>query len=311
MRKFIIRRLLTSILALVGATIVVFSLSRFLGDPRVLYLPDQGYGIDPAVFEKALAQLHLDDPVPVQYAYWLWDMLRGDLGLDLQDRAPLAPKLAAKFMPTIYLALSSWVLATIIGVPLGVMSAVKRGSFWDYFGRTFAILGQTLPTFWIGILAVLVFAVWLHWLPSGTMGEGFSIRHYVLPTVTLGWFAAAGYLRLVRSAMLDVLDSEFIKLARAKGVGNRAIVWKHAFKNAAIAPLTYSGLLLGGLISGSVAVETVFAWPGIARFAVDAVQTNNFTVIAVVTLIFTATYIIANFFVDILYAFVDPRIRYS
>jgi peptide/nickel transport system permease protein len=199
----------------------------------------------------------------------------------------------------------------VIGIPLGVLSAVKRGGWLDYIGRTFAVLGQTLPTFWIGILGVLVFAVILGWLPSGTMGEGFSPKHYVLPTATLGWFAAAGYVRLVRSAMLDVMDSEYIKLARAKGVGTNSIVWKHGFRNAAIAPLTYSGLLLGGLISGSVAVETVFAWPGIARFAVTAVQTNNFTVVAIVTLIFTAVYVVTNFFVDILYAFVDPRIRYS
>lgn len=286
-------------------------MSRFLGDPRVLMLPDQGYGIDPEVWKKAFEQLHLDDPVPVQYAYWLADLLRGDLGLDLQDRAPLAPKLPGKFIPTISLALTSWVLATIIGIPLGVLSAVKRGGIWDYLGRTFAVLGQTLPTFWIGILFILVFAVILGWLPSGTMGEGFSPRHYVLPTITLGWFAAAGYVRLVRSAMLDVMDSEFIKLARAKGVGTNAIIWKHAFKNAAIAPLTYSGLLLSGLISGSVAVETVFAWPGVARFAVTAVQTNNFTVVAIVTLLFTAMYVMTNFIVDILYAFVDPRIRFS
>jgi peptide/nickel transport system permease protein len=311
MRTFIIRRLVTATLSLLGVTIVVFSLSRFLGDPRVLMLPDQGYGIDPAVWEKAFESLHLDDPVPIQYGYWLFDLFRGNLGLDLQDRAPLAPKLPGKFMPTFSLALFSWLLASIIGIPLGVLSAVKRGGILDYVGRTFAVLGQTLPTFWIGILGVLVFAVMLGWLPSGTMGEGFSPRHFVLPTVTLGWFAAAGYVRLVRSAMLDVMDSEYIKLARAKGVGTNAIVWKHGFRNAAIAPLTYSGLLLGGLISGSVAVETVFAWPGIARYAVTAVQTNNFTVVAVVTLIFTAVYVVTNFFVDILYAFVDPRIRYS
>ncbi len=311
MRAFVLRRFGTSLLALFGATILVFGLSRFLGDPRVLLLPDQGYGMDPSVWQKAFEDLHLDDPVPVQYAYWLWDLLRGDLGLDLQDRAPLAPKLPAKFGPTFRLALASWVLATLVGIPLGVVSAVRRGSVMDYFARTFALLGQTLPTFWIAILSILVFAVWLHWLPVAGMGEGIAIRNYVLPSLTLGWFAAAGYMRLVRSAMLDVLDSEYIKLARAKGVGNTAIVWKHAFKNAAIAPLTYSGLLLGGLISGSIAVEVVFAWPGIARYGVDAVSTNNFTVLAVVTLIFTTAYVVLNFLVDILYAFVDPRIRYS
>ena len=294
-----------------GATIVVFALSRFLGDPRLLLLPDQAYGINMEEWERSLDDLHLDDPVPVQYAFWIWSLLKGDLGRDLSDRHPLAPKLPEKFGPTLRLAGLAWVLATLVGIPLGVLSAVKRSTFVDYLGRTFALFGQVLPTFWIGIVGVLIFAVWLHWLPAGTMGEGFAVRNYVLPTVTLAWFAAAGYLRLVRSAMLEVLDSEYVKLARAKGLGSNTIIWKHAFKNAGIAPLTYSGLLLGGFITGSISVEVVFAWPGIARFAVTAVQTNNLPVLVIVTLLFTLVYIIASFLVDILYAFIDPRIRYA
>ncbi|MDP3061779.1 MAG: ABC transporter permease [Chloroflexota bacterium] len=311
MQRFVIRRFLTSILAIVGATVIVFSVSRLLGDPRVLLLPTESYGLTQADWDRAAAQLHLDKPIPLQYGYWVTDLMRGNLGRDLTDRNLIAPKLAKKIMPTLKLALAAWILATVVGLPLGVMSAVKRGSVWDYVGRTFALLGQALPVFWIAILSILVFAVWLGLLPSGTMGEGFAIRNYILPTVTLAWYAAAGYVRLVRSTMLDVLDSEFIKMARAKGVGEPAIVWKHAFKNAILAPLTYSGLLIGGLITGSVAVETVFGWPGLARYAVEAVQTNNFTVLAVVTLFFTAIYIVANFFVDIVYAYIDPRIRYT
>lgn len=311
MQRFIVRRLFTSVLAILGATIVVFSVSRLLGDPRVLLLPDVSYGLSQEEYDKATKLLHLDKPIPVQYGYWLADLLRGNLGRDLTDRQLIAPKLPKKFGPTARLAFASWLLATLVGIPLGVLSAVKRGSIGDYFGRTFALLGQTLPVFWIAILSILIFSVWLGWLPSGTMGEGLAIRNYILPTATLAWFAAAGYVRLVRSAMLEVLDSEYIKLARAKGVNARTIIWKHALKNAAIAPLTYSGLLLGGFITGSVAVETVFAWPGLARFAVEAVWTNNFTVLAVVTLIFTAVYIVANFLVDILYAYIDPRIHYS
>jgi peptide/nickel transport system permease protein len=311
MQRFIVRRLFTSVLALLGATIIIFSLSRLLGDPRVLFLPNESYGISKEEYDRLLSQLHLDKPVPVQYGYWLADLLRGNLGRDLSDRNLIAPKLPQRFGPTLKLALAGWILATIVGVPLGVLSAMKRGSVIDYVARTFALLGQTLPVFWVAILSILIFSVWLRWLPAATQGEGFAIRNYILPTVTLAWFPVAGYVRIVRSAMLDVLDSEYVKLARAKGVGHATVIWKHAFKNAAIAPLTYAGLLLGGFITGSVAVETVFAWPGLARFAVEAVQTNNFTVLAVITLIFTGIYVVSNFVVDILYAYIDPRIRYS
>ncbi len=301
----------TSLLALIGATMIIFSLSRLLGDPRLLFLPPDGYGISKEEYAKLETQLHLDRSIPVQYGYWLGDMLRGNLGRDLSDRNFIAPKLTKRFGPTLKLAFAGFILATAIGVPLGVLSAMKRGSAVDYIGRTFALLGQTLPVFWVAIIAILIFAVWLKWLPSATMGEGFAIRNYILPTLTLAMYPVAGYVRIVRSAMLDVMDSEYIKLARAKGVGGWGVVWKHAFKNASIAPLTYAGLLLGGFIAGSVAVETVFAWPGLARYAVEAVQTNNFTVIAVITLLFTAVYVLANFVIDILYAYLDPRIHYS
>ena len=311
MAAFIVRRFFTSLLALVGATLIIFSVSRLLGDPRVLLLPDDAYGITEETWEELSRQLNLDKPIPFQYALWVWDLLRGDLGRDLTDRHKIADKIPVKIAPTLKLAISAWILATLVGIPIGVLSAVKRGSIPDFIGRAFALLGQTLPVFWIAILSILIFSVWLNWLPAGTMGEGFSLKHYILPTSTLAWFAAAGYVRLVRSAMLEVLDSEFIKLARAKGVRYNSVVWKHAFKNASIAPLTYSGVLFAGFITGSISVEVVFAWPGLARFAVEAVWTNNFTVLAVVTLMFTAAFIAMNFLVDIMYAFIDPRIRYS
>ncbi len=276
-----------------------------------MFLPEEGYGLDAAELEKARQRLHLDKPVPLQYAFWVGDLLQGDLGQDLGDRHPISTKLKDKLPPTLRLAVASYILATLIGIPLGILSAVKRGSAWDMIGRIFALLGQSLPAFWIAILAILVFAVWLEWLPAGTQGEGFSIKHYVLPTLTLAWLPAAGYLRLMRSSMLEVLDSEYVKLARAKGVGVNTIIWKHAFKNALIAPLTFSGLVLTGFITGSVSVEVVFGWPGIARLAVESVFTNNLTTLSVITLIFTLIYVVANFIVDIIYGVIDPRIRYS
>ena len=311
MTTFVIRRFFTSILALIGATIVIFGASRILGDPTVLFLPEEGYGLDAAELEKARQKLHLDKPVPLQYAFWVADILRGDLGQDLSDRHPISTKLREKLPPTLRLAAAAYIISTLIGIPLGVLSAVKRGTVWDMAGRTFALLGQALPIFWVGILGILIFVVWLQWLPAATEGEGFSIRHYVLPTLTLAWFPAAGYLRLMRSAMLDVLDSEYVKLARAKGVSANAIIWKHAFKNAAIAPLTFSGLLLAGFVTGSVSVEVVFGWPGIARLAVESVQTNNLTTLSVITLMFTLIYVVVNFIVDLIYGLIDPRIRYS
>ena len=300
-----------SIVALIGATILIFAGSRFLGDPLVLLMPEEGYGFSQVVYEREKQKLHLDDPVPVQYAFWLWAVLQGDLGIDLSNRKAIAPTIRRRFPATLQLAFGGFLLTVLVGIPLGVLSAVTRGSIWDLMGRGFAAFGIATPGFWAGMVAILIFAVHLGWLPAATKGEGFSIRHYILPTVILATHSMAGLLRLMRSAMLDTLDSEYVKLARAKGVKARRVIWKHALKNASLVPLTFSGLLLVGFITGSVAVEVVFAWPGIARYGVEAVMGNNLPVLVAVTLIFTAFYIGVNFLVDILYAFVDPRIRFS
>lgn len=311
MAKFIFRRFITSFLALIVSTMVVFVISRGISDPAVLLLPQEGYGMDPVEFEKLKDSLHLNDSVPVQYWYWISGISQGDWGLDFATRQPIAPKLQEKWWPTAQLALSAFVVATVLGIPLGILSAVKRGTYLDLGGRSFAMLGQSLPTFWLGIVGIFIFSVRLGWLPSGTMQEeGFFLnKNLIMPTIVLAWLPMAGYLRLVRSAMLEVLDSEYIKLARAKGVSPQSVIWKHSFRNAILSPLTFAGVLLAGLITGSVAVETIFAWPGIARWAVEAVFSNNLTVLGAVTLVFTFFFIAANFVVDILYAFVDPRLR--
>ena len=286
-----------------------------MADPLINLLPpDQGgftYGFSQVVYEREKRRLHLEDPVPVQYAYWVADVLRGNLGLDLTNKRPIAPVLRERLPHTLQLAFAAFIIATIVGLPLGVLSAVKRGSIWDLMGRTFAALGIATPTFWAAMVAILVFSVMLGWLPTATKGEGFAIRNFILPTFVLSTHAMAGYLRLMRSAMLDTLDSEYVKLARAKGARGRTVIWKHAFKNAALVPLTYAGLLLAGFITGSIAVEVVFAWPGVARFGAEAAVANNLPVVVAVTLMFTSFYVAINFVVDVLYGFVDPRIRYS
>jgi peptide/nickel transport system permease protein len=293
------------------ATLLVFSLSRVVGDPRLLYVQEGGYGLSPEAWDALGIKLHLDKPVAVQYLYWLRDAVQFDLGDSMLDRKPVSEILYDALGPTLQLAFFGWIFATAVGIPLGVLSAVKRGSIWDYLGRGVALLGQTLPVFWVGIMGILIFAVQLRWLPVGTMPDEFSFKHFIMPAITLGWFSAAGYLRLTRSAMLDVMDSEYIKLARAKGVNATVVLWKHAFRNAIIAPLTFSSLVLAGFITGAIVTETVFSWPGLGRLAFTAVDDNDFPLIVGLMLLFTFMFLLVNLFTDILYAYVDPRIRFS
>ena len=311
MQRFIIRRLMYMVLTMIVATLLVFTLSRIVGDPRLLYVQEGGYGLTQEAWDDLGRKLHLQYPVIVQYGFWLKDALQADLGESMLDRKPVAEIIWDAFPNTLQMALGGWIFATVLGIPLGVLSAVKRGSVWDYIGRTVALTGQTLPVFWIGIMGILIFAVALGWLPVGTKPDHFSIKHFILPCITLGWFPAAGYLRLTRSAMLDVMDSEYIKLARAKGVNASMVLWKHAFRNAILAPLTFSSLILAGFITGAIVTETVFSWPGLGRLAFTAVDDNDFPLMVGLVLVFTAMFLVVNMITDLLYAYVDPRIRYG
>ena len=312
MRQFLIRRFFFAILAIVGATLITFALSRAAGDPRYLYAQEGGYGISPETWEELGRQFHLDKPIVVQYLFWLSDIVRGDWGESLLDRKSVFGKILDRFPATIKVGFASFLFATIIGIPLGVLSAVKRGGLWDYLARGFALFGQGMPVFWLATMLILVFAVQARWFPTGTLGEGFfDARYYVLPVIALGWQAAATYLRLVRSSMLEVMDSEFVKLARAKGASNNAVIWKHGFRNALIAPLTFATLLLIGFINGAIVVETIFAVPGLGRLAFESINNNDFPIIVAVVMVVTGMFVIANFLTDLLYAYIDPRIRYS
>lgn len=315
MIQFLTRRIVFAFLALVGATLLTFSLSRAAGDPRYLYAQEGGYGITKERWDALGEELGLDKPIIWQYAVWLGNIMRGNWQDSLIDRKSVFDKVVTALPVTLRLAFTSFAFASIVGIPLGVLSAVKRGTLFDMLGRGFALFGQALPVFWVGIMGILIFSVWLGWLPSATLGqrdEGiFQWEYYVLPTITLGWIAAASYLRLVRSAMLEIFDSEFIKLARAKGVSNNAVIWKHGFRNALIAPLTFSALLLTGFITGAVVTESIFAIPGLGRLAFGSIQDNDFPVMVAVVMVFTTMYVVMNFLTDMLYALIDPRIRYS
>ena len=305
MLRFAIRRLVYTVVAIIVTTVVVFTLSRLAGDPRLLYLTAH---VTQEQWDAWGKRMGLDKPLIVQYLVWLSRAARGDLGESLQTGHPTARMVMERIPATLQLSLSAFAFVLITGVPLGVLSAVKRSTVWDYIGRTFAVFGQALPPFWLGIMLILLFSVHLGWLPTSQRG---GIDHYIMPSVTLGWIAAAGMLRLVRSAMLETLDSEFIKFARAKGVSNTGIIWKHGLRNAVIPPLTYAGLLLAGFLAGTVVTETVFAWPGLGKLAVTAVFHNDFPVMTSVVLLFTMLYLGVTLVVDVTYAFLDPRIRYG
>lgn len=311
-RRFLFRRFISAVLSLIGATFIVFVISVGADDPLLLYAKPGGYGVSDEQIQALKEKLGLDKPIVVQYTLWIARAAKGDLGKSIFDERDVSKKIAERIGATLKLGVASWIFATLLGIPLGVLAAIKRGTGWDYFGRFVALFGQAIPNFWLGIVLVLIFTVRLDLLPSSTAGEGFiSVRHMIMPVVVLGTSTAAGYLRITRSAMLEVLDAEFIKLARSKGVGGSLIVWKHAFRNALIPPLTVSAILLTGFITGSVVTETVFAWPGLGRLAVDSVAANDFPLVTGITLIFVAAWVLMNFVADLLYAVVDPRIRLS
>ena len=303
MKRFLAKRLIASIVIMWFATVVVFSLSRAAGDPTFLFISE--YTTDEVIAEWR-KEFGLDRPYPIQYLNWLSTTARGDFGASLNEARPAIDVVVQRIPATLQLAAVSFVFAIVMGIPLGVLSAVKRGTWWDLAGRIIALIGQATPNFWMGIMLVLLFSVQFELLP--TSGRG-GIDHYILPAITLGSGSAAGLVRLTRSAMLEMLDSEFIKFARAKGVPVQTVVWKHAFRNSLIVPVTYAGLILAAFTTGTVVVETVFGWPGIGRLAVTAINDNDFPVMSATVLLFTLMYLIVNFLVDVSYAIIDPRIR--
>ena len=286
-------------------SVLVFTLSRVQGDPREMFLQR---GVTQEMWDEWGVMMGLDKPLAVQYLIWASKAIRGDFGDSNWERRPVIEAVAEKFPATLQLGLSTFLFSVGIGLPLGILSAIRRGTIADYIGRFIAVTGQALPPFWIGLVLILIFSVKLNWLPSAKKD---GIESFVLPTITLGWLFAASILRLVRSSMLNVLDEEYIKLAKAKGASQNMVIWKHAFKNAVAAPLTYGGLLLAALFTGTVVTESVFGWPGLGRTSVESVLQNDYPMLIAIVMLFTLLFIIANFLVDITLAILDPRIRYS
>ena len=305
MRRFIFTRIIQAVITLLLLSVAVFLSVKLTGDPAVYMLgPEQGR----IEYEMMRKQLGLDRPIVVQYLDFLTDVLRADFGKSHFLERPARDVLFERFPATIQLAVAAFILAVAVGVPLGILSAVKRDTVFDNFGKLFATLGIATPNFWIAIMLILFFGAILGWLP--TFGRG-GIDHFILPAFVLGWSAMAGMVRLGRSSMLEVLDSEYVKFARIKGLRESLVVWKHALKNAVIPLLTFSGLTLAGLLNGSVAVEVVFAWPGIGRLMLQGIHTRDFPIVSATVMASGLFYIVSALLVDILYAYVNPRIRYE
>ena len=307
MQRFILLRFGQAILAFFAVSIIVFGLARISGDPLDTLLSFEA-GADPEQRAKIAAYWGLDKSLPEQYFTFIWNASHLDFGNSFKYRLAAADLIKDRAPNTFMLAGLAIVVATLIALPIGVLSAVKKDSPLDYFGKILALVGQSAPPFWLGLLLMWIFAVKLGLVQTSGKGGFTSI---ILPAVALGLFWVAALMRLVRSSMLDVLDSEYVKLARIKGLAEWKVIWKHVFRNAAIAPLTFFGLILGNLLLGSVSIETVFQWPGLGYLAFEAVFARDFPVVQGVVLVFSVIFILVNFIVDILYAYLDPRIRYQ
>lgn len=307
MRAFLIRRALMSLVTLVAVSMIVFMLARIQGDPRAVMLSDYTTNEQ---YEAWGREMGLDKPIAIQYVVYMGKVVTGDLGDSLLQHGTSVGTLLWRRIPnTVQLSIAAFMFSLIIGIPLGVLAAVTRASVWDYSARAFAIFGHSAPSFWVGLIFIVLFAVELGWFPTSRNDDGW--KSLVLPSLALGWGAAGGILRLMRSAMLEVLDSEYVKLAKAKGMSSAQVVWKHAFRNALIAPLTAAGLLFAGLITGTVVTESVFAWPGLGLLAIQAVNKSDYPVLQGVILLVTVIYVITALAVDLLYAYIDPRIKYT
>jgi peptide/nickel transport system permease protein len=303
MKRYIVQRLLQGVVLLFLVATLVFFLGRLTGNPVDLMLPEGSTPEDRIAMMRALG---LDGPLLHQFVIFIGNAVHGDLGTSIRMREPTVDVFFSRLPNT--LALIPWaiLLAMGLGIPLGVIASLNRGNLLDRVAGTIAVLGIATPGFWLGIVLIFVFSVQLGWLPSGRMG---GPEHYVLPVITLAVFLIAGFMRIVRSSMLEVLDSEFIKLARIKGLSEGMVIWKHCLRNALVPVLTLWGVFVGNLITGAIITETVFAWPGIGRLTYEAVIDRDFPLLQACIILKAMLILIINLGVDILYAYVDPRIR--
>lgn len=303
MITFVTRRAASALLTILVMSLLVFGLSRLSGDPRYLLLDEYA---TPEDFRLLGEQLGLDKPLPVQFWTFLSHAVVGDLGQSINVHQPVTTVIADRFPATLQLAAAAFLLTLVVAVLLGVITAMRRDTWIDVTGKLVALFGQSVPSFWFGIVLIFVVALQLGLLPTAGRGDW---RNLILPAVALSANATAALTRLLRGAMLDALDAEYVKLARSKGASEMAIAWVHCLRNAGLVPLTYAGIVLGQFLTGSIVVETVFGWPGVGLLALQAVQTRDYPLLQGVVLAFAATYVSIAFVVDLIYGMLDPRVR--
>jgi ABC-type dipeptide/oligopeptide/nickel transport system permease component len=303
MSVYVARRLVQSLVVLLGISVVVFIVLHLTGDPTPLMLPLDASAEEIARFRHARG---FDDPLPVQYWRFLRGVLRGDFGTSIRHDEPALGLVFERMPATFQLTAAALGIALLLAIPAGIVSAVFRNTALDYASTVMTLIGQAMPTFWLGIMLILVFAVGLQILPSSGRG---GIAHLILPAVTLGLFTTARTMRLTRSALLEVLGQDYVRTARAKGVAERAIVWKHALRNASIPVITIVGLELGTLLGGAVITETIFAWPGVGRLSVQAIYNRDYPLVQAAVFVLASIFVLVNLAVDLVYTYLDPRIR--
>lgn len=305
MLRFTAARIAQSIITLIVLSMVVFFGSELTGD---IALAMATADTTKAELEEIRRKFGLDRPAYERYGRYLLNLVQGDLGVSGTSRRQVSEMMAERIPPTLQLAAVGLLIAMLVGIPLGVLAAVKRNTILDQLAKIFAIIGMSAPQFWVAIMLIMFFGAQLKWLP--TYGRG-GIDHYILPGIAISLFVMAGFMRLTRSSMLEVLDSEFVKFARIKGLQERLVIFKHALKNAIIPVLTFGGVSFAGLLNGAIVVEVVFAWPGLGRLMLDAIRERDTVVIMATILTSGFIYVVLSTVVDILYAYVDPRIRYG
>jgi len=305
MQRYILRRIFYALISLVLLSITIFCLVRVTGDPAVLMAEPGAKEADLQIIRQ---EFGLDKPWPVQYVRFVANLLQGDFGTSIYYRIPAFDLYVQRLPASLLLAAVAMAISLVLGIPVGVFSAVRLNTWIDNIGKLFAILGLSLPSFWVGLILILVFSVSLGWLPSSGSG---TFWHLLMPAFSLGWVFTAAHMRMTRSAMLEVLGSEYVKLARIKGLPEKLVIGKHAFKNAIIPVLTLAGINLVLMVNVAVVVESVFAWPGIGRLLYEGIAFRDFPVVQTTVLLGGVMIVAVNLIVDILYAYIDPRIRYG